>query len=584
MKNRRLMSWLLCACLLTPLTGCKGAAHSPDSEESSTANPEESGSADSGSSSEPLAETAEAMRFTAQGVTKTPQRFLKEQSQLVLTAPEGAEIYYTLDGSVPDKKNAEKYTEPICIKTRIADFPVCTVLRAKAYFADGSESVTATQTFWAAGDIDTAFHNPVISLTGEPAELTEKPDGIFYGENAKKTGRSSERAVSVEFVDDSGSELFAQDAGLRIYGKASRESSIKSVKLYARKSYDEAHGKFAYDGFGTADAEGGVIGKYDKLVVRNAGNDFQFAFIRDELNQTLAAEAGYTDCEGVLPVVVYLNGSYYGMHWLHESICDDLLKDKYGGNKLGKFVILEGREREKTVPKDDDETAAAAEAFEADYEAFSALDLTDDKNYQKVCEWMDVENYLDYFAFNVCINNKDWPQGNQKLYRFAADSESGYDRSEGSRLDGRWRFWIHDTDYAEGLYEQTETQAEYNNLAQILDEKSNRYAPLFAALMQREDCKSHFREKVRELMHGTLSSEHIIETLDRLNADRFSEMQRYFKHLEKLKQSDSSIWIWYQGYQEQTKMIRTFAVARERYMEDFLTEALGDDADTETDE
>ena len=567
MKHRRFIPLLLCACLLT---GCAGntAESSLNSDESSTV---------------PLAETVDAMQFTEQGVTKTPQRFLKEQSQLVLTAPEGAEIYYTLDGSPPDR-DSERYTDPIPVKPLIADFPVCKVLRAKAYFADGSESVIATQTFWAAGDIAMTFHNPVISLVGDPAEITDEPDGIFYGKNAKQRGRKSERAVSVECLDDTGNELFAQDAGMRVFGAASRESSIKSVKLYARRSYDPAHGKFAYDGFQTADAEGGVIGKYDKLVVRNAGNDFQFAFIRDELNQTLAAEAGYTDCEGVLPVVVYLNGSYYGMHWLHESICDDLLKDKYGGSKRGKYIILEGREREKTVPDDDAETAAAAEEFEQTYQALTALDLTDDGNYARVCDWMDTENYLDYFAFNICINNKDWPQGNQKLYRFAADEESGYDLSEGSRTDGRWRYWIHDTDYAEGLYEQKETQAEYDNLAQILDETSNRYAPLFAALMQREDCRTHFIEKVRELMHGTLSAEHVIETLDRLNADRFSEMQRYFKHLEELKQSDSSIWIWYQGYQEQTKMIRTFAVARERYMEEFLTNAFGDHEEPAADE
>lgn len=559
MKQRRLIPLLLCAGLLT---GCAGnsAESSLNSDESST---------------QRLAEPVDAMQFSAQGVTKTPQRFLKNDSQLILTAPEGAEIRYTLDGSLPDK-DAAHYTEPIPVRTLIADFPVCTVLRAKAYFADGTESAVASQTFWAAGDIDMTFHNPVLSLIGDPAEITEKPDGIFYGKNAKQRGRQSERAVSAELLDDSGNVLFAQDAGMRVFGAASRESSIKSVKLFARKSYDPEHGKFEYDGFQTADSEGGVIGEYDKLVVRNAGNDFQFAFMRDELNQTLAAEAGYTDCEGVLPVVVYLNGSYYGMHWLHESICDDLLKEKYGGKKQGNYLILEGREREKTVPDDDEETAAAAVKFDETYKELSALDLTGDDNYVKVCDWLDVENYLDYFAFNICVNNKDWPQGNQKLYRFAADEESGYDRSEGSRTDGRWRFWIHDTDYSEGLYEQTETQAEYDNLSQILNEDSERYAPLFAALMQREDCKTHFIEKVRELMHGTLSSEHVIETVERLNASRFSEMQRYFKHLEELKKTDSSIWIWYQGYQDQIKMIRTFAVTRERTMEEILTAAFGE--------
>ncbi len=516
--------------------------------------------------SEREAETVEAFVFSPDGTEKTDIHFLADYSQLALKAPEGAEIRYTLDGSLPDTES-ELYTAPIVLEQYVGDFPHCVVLRAKAYFADGSNSVTATQTFWTAFDIMSRFKNPIFSIVGDPAEILEKPDGIFYGSNVKKHGRDSECAVSVEAITPEGETIFAQDAGMRIYGGASRDASIKSVKLFARREYDPKHGNFAFDRFGTADAEDGMISEYDKLVLRNGGNDWQFAFIRDELCQVLAAEAGYTDTEAVMPAGFYLNGEYYGLHWLHETICDDLLKDKYGGSD-GKYIVLEGTEQEKRGSEDDAEEAAQADEFNQQYAALSSLDMTDDANYAKVCEFIDIENYLRFFAFNIYINNNDWPQNNIKCYRYLGDADGAYNHT-----DGRWRFWLHDMDYSTGLYGQDETLANYNNLALILDEKSNRYAPLFSALMQREECCEAFLSEMQRLMDDTLSETNICEVIDRMNKERFMEMRRYFDHLEALKKSDSSIWIWYNEYQERTQNIKNFAAERRTYMERFLAEA-----------
>ena len=544
-------------CLLTITAGCTEQSGSSAIDEVS------------GTESVRQPETVTAFQFSEGGIVHAEQRFLPDYSQLAMTAPEGAVIRYTLDGSVPDSSSAQ-YTEPIVLEQKIGNFPTCAVLRAKAFFADGSESRTATQTFWTAFDIHARFSNLVISVVGDPKEITEKPDGIFYGNNVKQRGRESERAVSLELLSGNGRLIFAQDAGMRIFGAASREAALKSMKLYARKEYDPDHGKFSYDGFGTVGADGEVISSYDKLVLRNGGNDFQFAFIRDELNQTLAQKAGAADCEAVQPIVVYLNGGYYGLYWLHESLCDDLLKDKYGGSGQGDFVVLEGREQEKSVSETDAEEAAQAQAFNETYQALSALDLTDDANYAQVCDFLDVENYLDYFALNIYVNNNDWPQNNQKCYRFLP--ADGQQPGEGA-LDGRWHFWFHDMDYAEGLYGQDETQAKFNNLALILDPESPRYAPLFAALMQRRDCQEAFLAEIKRLMEGVCSTERIKETLDAMNTARFVEMTRYFEYLEELKKTNKDIWIWYSEYKNRTNNIKYFAEKRPDYMKKFLAEA-----------
>lgn len=512
-------------------------------------------------------EAVEAIRFEAGGAVCAESQFLSVSSGLILSAPEGASVYYTLDGSPPDK-DSELYSEPIRLEPGTEDFPECVVIRAKAYFADGSESETVTRTFWCSEDTVEGFKTPVIAVTGDPAELTKAPDGIFYGKNVKLRGRDSEREVSLEFFDADGFPIFFQQAGVRIFGAYSRDYAVKSMKLFARKEYDPERGKFAYEGFGTDGADGDVISSYDKLVLRSTGNDFQFAFVRDELFQTIARQSGFTDCEGVLPVTVYLNGEYYGLHWLHEAICDDLLKDKYGGG-TGKYIVLEGNEQEKDVP-DDEAEAAAAEDFNARYAELCELDLTDDESFARVEEFLDVENYLQYYAFNIIINNRDWPQNNQKCYRYYAGE--GEQLSEG-RTDGKWRFWFHDMDYSAGLYEQDETRTYYNNLAEILKPGSERYSPLFAALMKREDCRDRFISEAERLMDTTLSADSVNATLDELEKLRGNEMERYYSHLEELKQTDRSVWTWYGDYQTQVKRLRRFARNRNGYVREFIQKA-----------
>ena len=162
--------------------------------------------------------------------------------------------------------------------------------------------------------------------------------------------------VYIEAFEPDGTPVFAQYGGVRVYGGYSRNSTVKSLKIFSRKSYDEEHKNFKIDAFQTPklydveDGKSSVITKYDKLVLRNGGNDFQFAFIRDELSQSLCKRAGFETYEAVVPAVVYLDGSYYAFDWLHENYCDKYFKERFGEGE-GEFIILEGTDQEK----DDDE-------------------------------------------------------------------------------------------------------------------------------------------------------------------------------------------------------------------------------------
>lgn len=560
-SNIRYVLGMLCACTL--LCGCSAAGASDGIQE-------------------PAQESAVIISAPEDKVYIYPDNapvfsledyFYNADIAVELKTASPAEIYYTQDGSEPDRTST-LYTEPIHYVCETTDFPTAHTLKAKAYYEDGTESAVSVHTYFAAKGAAERFSEYVFSISGDPALLTEEPDGIFTGENYKLRGRESEREVYLSAWDASGAQILGQYCGVRIYGGGSRENSIKSMKLFARKSYASGIGAFHTDLFQTplADGSGLVIDEYDKLVLRSGGNDFQFAFIRDELCHVLAQKAGFSDYEAVVPAVCYLNGDYYGLFWLHETYCDDYFKDKYPNEAaLGKFVIAEGTDAEKDVV-DGEEEAAHAEEFNTMYDTYAAADLTDDALYAELCAQMDVANYLDYFAFNIYINNRDWPQNNFRCYRYAVPE--GETAGEGV-YDGKWRFLLHDMDYSMGMYEQPELLADYNNLEQILNKKSERYSPLFAALMQRSDCRSYFREKIQELADGVLDGESIKETCSKLNGSRYLEQMKFYRHLEELREAgDWSIWTASGHLTGQLAIIQNFAEKREDCMLRCLDECL----------
>ncbi len=489
--------------------------------------------------------------------------FFNDTLTVSLEVPSGAKAYYTLDCTEPTE-NALAYSEPLVFEPVEGNLPDAYVLRAKALLSNGTWTKTAVKTYFVAENVKERYTTLVFSVTGDPADLTDKPDGIFYGKNYKKRGRESERGVFVESFGPDGYPEIGQFGGVRIYGGYSRQYSIKSMKLFARKSYDPDHGTFKFNDFGTErmDGSGKVINKYDKLVLRDAGNDYQFCFLRDELSQTLCQKAGFKFYEAVLPAATYLNGKYYGLFWLHENYCDTYFKEKFGKDAPGEFVVLEGSDQKKN--DDDDElTKKCVDEFNEAYQKFIDMDLTIDANYKALDEFLVVNDYLDYFAWNICLNNWDWPNNNYKVVRYVPAEGDTY---KDGVFDGRYRFLPHDMDYSYGLYGQDATQPYYDTLRIVMNPRDTRYAPLFTKLMEREDCKEYFKNKSIEFLEGALSEESILESYNMLNESRSTELDYYYEHIAQLrKKGDFSLWCTPGSYYESEAQLMIFAQNRQEY-------------------
>lgn len=509
-------------------------------------------------------------------ILSEPEAFYNETVSVTLefdTATEGT-IYYTLDGTTPDSSSL-LYENPIVLEASEDITPNVYHLRAVACYPDGTMSQVTAHTYFVGPQVDERYSTLIFSITGDASQLTEAPDGIFYGENVYNRGREYEMPVYIEVLESDGSLVFEQFSGLRVYGGKSRGYSLPSMKIYARKEYSPDRGTFPFSLFGTSrvDKPDKIVKKYDKLVLRNGGDDFQCAMIRDELSQMLAAQAGFTDYESVLPALVYLNGEYYALMWLHESYCDEYFQRKYG-EVDGEYIICEGSEKSKTVSAADDELEeAAAKEYNAMYKKYAYADLTVDETVAELNQLLDIENYLKYYAYVLYGGTYDWPNRNYKCYRYYPADGVSY--GEGVQ-DGRWRFLIHDMDSSFGTHTgPANLRYAYNEWADVLDSKHERYSPLFSALMERKDCREFFMDYTMELMENVYTYDNVMALAEQMDTARAGELEYYIKYLRSLRAAgDLSIWTDKSWYEHFFAQIPTFTQERPAYAKKYLEEIM----------
>lgn len=473
--------------------------------------------------------------------------FYDEEFSLTLSGPEGATILYTLDGSDPAGSVVkETYVDPISIydntttinklsakynyslaQTMVPNKTVDKgiVVRACLKFPDGTFGPTVTKSYFVGKTAAYYKDLKVISLVTNPYNIVDEDTGIYVIGSAYKkwkrsddynptyenwnlknptnynqSGKEWERPAIVQ-VFEKGEIAFEQAVGIRLAGKVSRSNVQKSFRLYARSEYGDS--KLRYTFFdGLTDIDGKKIKKFDKVTLRNAGNDSTDTCIRDNIIQSLVSGRDVS-IQADEPCMLFLDGEFWGFYHIKERLEDYYFQSHYDIKKENVTII------KNSDYEGNDEIIGEYQNF---FNWAMYADFSDDANYEKACKVFDMQSFMDYFAIETYINNKDWlytDTNNCMMWR-ANEPVDGNEYG-----DGKWRFALFDTEYSCNLYGQTETKPEFDLLNDLYIRKTwTNPAALFYKFLENEGFRKNFEQTYIEVIDECFNPEHVNEVID----------------------------------------------------------------------
>lgn len=406
----------------------------------------------------------------------SPGGFYGDSLLLSMSGPEGASIYYTLDGSVPSRESL-LYTKPILLTdpsssqdlyASLENITVGTdpyepprhpvdkavIVRAAAIDEKGNYSNPVTATYFFGFDGREGFDDVrILSLVTDPSLLFGEEYGIYVtgktytealkaGVISEKTdwitlmeytsyfmrGPDTERPVSLEVFDDTHTLLFSQECGIRIRGNESRSFPQKSFTLFARNRYGAEE-------FAPVFFDSGI--SYESLIL-NGSTKLSKVLVCSLVEDRSAVVQRYMPCQ------VFLNGEYWGMYYLMEKYSADMLEKRYGVEEEQTLLIKNAVE----VQDGTEEDYARFEAFIKETEG----DLSDPEVYESLKEQLDIQNYIDWVCTNIYVANTDALPLGRNVFSWQSlpsGEPSGYE-------DGRWRWMLYDLDDSMGIQQDGE--------------------------------------------------------------------------------------------------------------------------------
>lgn len=519
--------------------------------------------------------------------------FYMEDFQLNIVVPPYTEVYYTLDGSLPDR-DSYRYTEPLIItnssenpnthsmRTDIAacfytdliekympvdaalsyqvpDYLVdkCTVLRAVAINSFGitSEIVSASY-FVEISPADYPNCN-IISLITDPNNLFDPESGIyvtgntfedyieneephkhwrFWEANYRQQGSDWERDAVFHFFDTNGNLVLEENGGIRIRGGVSRGTLPRSLNLYARE-YPNASDTFDYPLFNNDYIPETVSLSAGGNQLMTQFNDYMMTQrVRDRNFATMLFE----------PYVMFLDGEYWGYYWLTEKFDETYFKHYYNIDPDNCIIIKEG------------ELEAGRSSDLALYNNMEDYIISNDmsvpENYAKACEMIDIDSCLDYFSTMVYIaRDEDWPHANWAMWRTRIPEESPYG-------DTKWRWILYDCNSTSMSSYGDNTDSD--TLSVVMGD------PLFSALWENSSFREAFQVRILEIADTNFNAREM---------DVF--IQKYARKMEPILAqswkrfygSDNDIQVY---YYETMERIRQFFLNRKPYVEKWFSDTV----------
>ncbi len=523
-----------------------------------------------------------------------PAGFYSEDFLLEVSSEEpNTSVYYTMDGSDPTP-NSPLFTDPILIKSRkgdpntISEIPLAhnwkppngeifkaTVIKAKVFHDwDGSVSATSTNTYFVDQDIHERFNLPVISIVTNPDNFFDYLSGIYvlgyiydhtydpqldlWRQHANFLQRSVEweRPIHIEIFDVLGTLGFSQDGLVKIHGGGSRRLPQKSLRIYPQAD-EQSTKSFSYELFPDLINlnDGLPITEFNNFILRNSGQDWRYTLFRDALMQSLISHTSLAT-QAYRPIIVFLNGEYWGIHELRQRLDEFYLASTYNINPE-KIVILE-KNMEIFRGNLGDENH-----FSEILKFLKENNIEDPKNFEYIKTQIDIDNFIDYLVAEIYFANTDWPHNNFVFWRSKNENP---DQKNPDFTDGRWRWIINDTDYGFGYHENSKNYL--HNTLEVAENSSTIAGLLLSSLFQNESFKIQFINRFADHLNTSFQEQRVIDRIDQMEAALEPEMA---EHIRRWRVMGDSIETWEQN----VDVLRDFARNRPETVRQQIVEHFG---------
>ena len=359
----------------------------------------------------------------------------------------------------------------------------CIVIRA-AVFDENDSCISGVKTnsyFIRALGCDT--HGlPAVSLCADSLDLFDYETGIFvpgiffdslnpyFTGNYFMKGREWERLSNFEFYEFDNSGV-NQQVGLRTHGNQSRWRSQKGMKIYAREEYGKKRLKHKF--FETL-----PLNNFKHLCLKPYGAAWNGSGCKDYICSRMAQDINL-EFQASRPIVLFLNGEYWGIYYIAEKTDERFLEDHFGIDPeevtiIGNWCELECGDT-------------------CNYNFFFAwmqqADLSDEEQYTYAEAHIDISNFIDYYVLELFAANLDWPANNTRMWQ--------QDHS-------KWRWIFFDGDAClEVLTFDVFANATYDGEASY--PSSQRATLFFRKLLENEHFKEQFASRFNQLAATTFA-------------------------------------------------------------------------------
>ena len=454
--------------------------------------------------------------------------YVEKGEKVSLSCSDGV-IRYTLDSSTPTEKSPVYKGELTIGKT--------TVVRARC-FKDGcvpSNTVSATYIVGRKSRLDVVF------LTTDSSNLYSNKSGIWangagYTKEFPHLGanywQNWERPVTFEFMTSDGEAQVSFDAGISVFGQFSRALEQKSVAIRLRDKYGPD--EICYPFFKNN------VNVFSSLVLRNSGQDFEIAHIRDAFCSQVIKGSVDVDFMDYKPVVCYVNGKYHGIYDLREKIDEDYLSN-HRGLDPGNVDLIKGN---------DIINSGSLDEYRKLLNYIRTHDVTKDSVYDYICSQIDIDELISYWMCESFFSNTD--TGNIRFYR---ENKKG----------AKWRWVFFDADWS--LFPSTYKQSSVGN---YLNPNGHGVSNAFDTTIMSNLIKNKkFRKRLIEIhaehLNSTFSTKRMLKIFDGMVAEIDEEMKYHTKRWTSLS---------YNGWKSNVAVLRDIIKQKRSLFIDDLIDTL----------